>query len=160
MRTMKQISVLLTLVFSISIGANAQTATTATTPNDLPVWVKMMDDPNVNYFEAVDAYKSYLKTHAIPGEEVEEELMGGDEAAKEEYEQEKKRDNPKIITEEQRRELVYREQISYQAKRFRNWMKESKPFVQEDGHILTGSERASIWQKQQEEIKNNSSDKK
>lgn len=89
---MKQISVLLTLVFCISIDANAQTATT---PNDLPVWVKMMDDPNVNYFEAVDAYKSYLKTHTIPGEEVEEELMGGDEAAKEEYEQEKKRDDQK-----------------------------------------------------------------
>lgn len=160
LRTMKQITFLLSIVVCISISTNAQTTSTTTSSNDLPVWVKMMEDENVNYFEAVEAYNLYLKIHPMPGEEVEEELMGGDEASKEEYEREMKRENKKIKTEEQRRELVQREQISYQAKRFRNWMQEVKPFVQEDGHILTQSERNSIWMKQQEEIKNSPTNKK
>ena len=157
---MKQLRVLLTILICLSLGANAQTNSGATTASDQPIWVQMMSDENVNYFEAVEAFNSYFKTHPMPDLEVEEELMGGDLKAKEDYEKEMKRDNKSTLTEQERKSMVEREQMNYQVKRFRNWMKESKPFVQADGHILTGSERAAIWQKQQEEIKNNSSDKK
>ena len=157
---MKQLRVLLTILICLSLGANAQTNSGATTASNQPIWVQMMSDENVNYFEAVEAFNSYFKTHPMPDLEVEEELMGGDLKAKEDYEKEMKRDNKSTLTEQERKSMVEREQMNYQVKRFRNWMKESKPFVQADGHILTGSERAAIWQKQQEEIKNNSSDKK
>ena len=157
---MKQLRVLLTILICLSLGANAQTNSGATTASNQPIWVQMMSDENVNYFEAVEAFNSYFKTHPMPDLEVEEELMGGDLKAKEDYEKEMKRDNKSTLTEQERKSMVEREQMNYQVKRFRNWMKESKPFVQADGHILTCSERATIWQKQQEEIKNNSFDKK
>lgn len=157
---MKQLRVLLTILICLSMGVNAQTNSGATTASNQPIWVQMMSDENVNYFEAVEAFNSYFKTHPMPDLEVEEELMGGDLKAKEDYEKEMKRDNKSTLTEQERKSMVEREQMNYQVKRFRNWMKESKPFVQADGHILTGSERAAIWQKQQEEIKNNSFDKK
>ena len=157
---MKQLRVLLTILICLSLGANAQTNSGATTASNQPIWVQMMSDENVNYFEAVEAFNSYFKTHPMPDLEVEEELMGGDLKANEDYEKEMKRDNKSTLTEQERKSMVEREQMNYQVKRFRNWMKESKPFVQADGHILTGSERAAIWQKQQEEIKNNSFDKK
>ena len=157
---MKQLRVLLTILICLSMGANAQTNSGATTASNQPIWVQMMSDENVNYFEAVEAFNSYFKTHPMPDLEVEEELMGGDLKAKEDYEKEMKRDNKSTLTEQERKSMVEREQMNYQVKRFRNWMKESKPFVQADGHILTSSERAAIWQKQQEEIKNNSFDKK
>ena len=113
----------------------------------------MMNDPNVNYYEAVEAYNTYFQSHELPGEEEEEELMGSTPEARAEFEKEMKRENKKIRTDKQRAELVEREQMTYQVKRFRNWMREVLPFVQENGHILTMEERAEIWRKQQAEKK-------
>ncbi|MBL0102873.1 MAG: hypothetical protein IPP51_03415 [Bacteroidetes bacterium] len=113
----------------------------------------MMNDPNVNYYEAVEAFNTYFKSHELPGEEEEEELMGSTPEARAEFEKEMKRENKKIRTDKQRAELVEREQMTYQVKRFRNWMHEVLPFVQENGHILTMEERAEIWRKQQAEKK-------
>jgi len=144
-------------------GANglwAQTDTVVEKANNLPVWVQMMNDENTNYYEAVKAFEDYFKIHAMPGEEVEEELMGASDKAKENYEREMKEENKEITTAQQRKELVEREQLSYQVKRFRNWMQEMKAFVQEDGHILSSEERVRIWQQQQEEMKRNSPGKK
>ena len=122
---MKQLRVLLTILICLSMGANAQTNSGATTASDQPIWVQMMSDENVNYFEAVEAFNSYFKTHPMPDLEVEEELMGGDLKAKEDYEKEMKRDNKSTLTEQERKSMVEREQMNYQVKRFRNWMKES-----------------------------------
>jgi hypothetical protein len=150
----------LLLMFLISTCSFAQTSTTSAASDETPNWVKMMDDENVNYYEAVEAFESYMKSHKIEEEEVEEELMGGDAKAKEKYEKEMKRENKKIRTEKQRKALVQKELLAYQIKRFKGWMQEVKPFVQENGHILTAEERNAIWLRQQEEMKKNSSDKK
>ncbi len=152
--------VTLSLLICVSVKVKAQYTTSTESSTSKPVWIQMMEDENVNYYEAVAAYESYFKTHPMPGEEVEEELMGADKESQKEYEREMKRENKKIKTDEQRKELVEREQLSYQVKRFRNWMQEVKPFVQENGHILTSSEQYTIWQKQQEEMKNSSGEKK
>ena len=55
--------------------------------------------------------------------------------------------------------LVEKEKMAYHIKRFKNWKKEVRPYVQENGHILTQEERTAIWMRQQEEMKK-SSDKK
>lgn len=149
----------LLLIFWAS-GLWAQIDTVVEKANNLPAWVQMMNDENTNYYEAVKAFEDYFKTHTMPGEEVEEELMGGADEAKENYEREMKEENKEITTAQQRKELVEREQLSYQVKRFRNWMQEMKAFVQEDGHILSSEERVRIWQQQQEEMKQNSPGKK
>lgn len=141
-------------------GLRAQTDSVVQEANNLPVWVQMMNDENANYHETVKAFEDYFKTHPLPGVDVEEELMGADESAKENYEREMKEQNKEILSAQQRKDLVAREQLSYQVKRFRNWKREMKPFVQEDGHILSGEERVRIWEQQQEEMKQNSPNKK
>lgn len=126
---------------------------------DHPVWIKMMDDPNVNYYEAVEAYETYMKAHQLTGEQEEEEMLSADPKKREEYQREMKRENKKIKTDQQRQALVERDQLNYQIKRFKGWMQEVKPFVQENGHILTAEERMVIWQKQQQEMKADSTHK-
>ena len=85
--------------------------------------------------------------------------LGGDQEAKDEYEKEMKREDKAITTDKQRKELVEKEKMAYHIKRFKNWKKEVRPYVQENGHILTQEERTAIWMRQQEEMKK-SSDKK
>ena len=157
---MKHQRAFLILLIFITAGATSQTTSLVKEANDQPLWVQMMNDENANYYETVNAFNSYFKTHALPDQEVEEELMGRDEEAKVAYEQKMKRENKEILTAEQRKILVEREQLSYQVKRYRNWMKEVKPYVQENGHILTAEERMAIWKQQQDEIKIHSADKK
>lgn len=160
LRKMKNRLYLLLLMLFISSFSIGQTTNTSTTSDETPNWVKMMDDENVNYYEAVEAFEAYMKSHNLEVEGVEEELMGGDAKAKEKYEKEMKRENKKIRTEQERKALVQKELIAYQIKRFKGWRRNVKPFVQENGHILTAEERNAIWLQQQEEMKKNSSDKK
>ena len=121
-----------------------------------PVWIKMMDDPKTNYYEAVKAYDEYWKHHVKPAGE-EEELSESSISAGERKRESKKaeRKGAKIIlTTEEIRIKNEEETMKYQVKRFEQWMREVKPFVQEDGRILTDEERMDIWKKQQEEIRN------
>jgi hypothetical protein len=133
-----------------------------------PIWVSMMDDPNVNYFEAIKAYEAYWKNHQKPkGEEEEMAMMAaltGEKMTKkqlrkkEKIEKEQKREieesNSRKYSKKEQLVISERENIKYQVKRFENWMLDVKPFVQEDGRILTEQEKQAIWMKQQEELNN------
>ena len=101
------------------------------------IWIKMIDDPNVNYYEAIKAYDDYWLTHKKPAE-IEDNLA----------EKEKQGPAPQTAT-PTREEKIYEDQMRYQVKRFENWLREEKPFVQENGHILTPQERIEIWKTQQ-----------
>ncbi len=124
--------------------------------SDNPLWIKMMDDPKTNYYEAVKAYEEYWKNHIKPAGE-EEEMAEGEKSAGE-RKRESKRDEKKgakiILTTEELKIKNEEETMKYQVKRFEQWMREVKPFVQEDGRILSDQERMDIWNKQQEEIRN------
>jgi hypothetical protein len=113
--------------------------------NPLPAWVSMIDNPEVNYFEAVKAFDLYWSDKQRPEEEFEEK----DATGKEEKEREKSEAMRAQMTIEQREEYNL---MKYHYKRFENWAREVKPFVQEDGRILSVQERIDIWHKQQEEI--------
>lgn len=91
-------------------------------------WVSMMNDPNVNYFEAVENFENYWKNREKPEEEGE---FFNDSNAK--NNRHKKRKKPKYAEE---------------YKKFVNWQREMLPFVQEDGHILSPEERLKIWEKE------------
>jgi hypothetical protein len=142
--------IFLFFVFS-SLLADAQSSPTPSSM-ETPSWVIMMEDPTTNYFAAIEAYKSYWETHVRPPgeeEEMERNANGRRELTKEE-ERERER-------EERRKKklsgaaLEQTEYLKYQSKRFENWAREVKPWVQEDGHILTYEERNQIWLKQQQE---------
>lgn len=141
-------------------SAKAQNSS-ASHPNpksiDPPKWVLMMDDPNANYFEAMKAYEEYWKTHPMPAEE--EEEMEGALPEKGVSEKELRRQEREREREERERkklrgaDLEVAEYLKFQNKRFKTWSREVKPWVQEDGHILTDEERMEIWRKQQEELR-------
>lgn len=144
-------SMIFMVVFQIS--ATAQTVA----PMQVPKWVTMMEDPKVNFFEAVKEYDSYWLTHTKPVKEAEVfEALEGKGTGKETAE-----DIEKMETERQQklgpklegRALEEAEYLKYESKRFEKWMLEVKPWVQADGHILTYEERQAIWNKQQEEIR-------
>ena len=121
-----------------------------------PIWIKMMDDPKTNYYDAVKAFDEYWKHHIKPAGE-EEELSEGSISTGERKRESKKAEKKGakiILTTEEIRIKNEEETMKYQVKRFEQWMREVKPFVQEDGRILTDEERMDIWKKQQEEIRN------
>ncbi len=140
------------ILFSILFIPKAMSQTIDYTKD--PVWIKMIDDPAVNYYEALKAYSEYWKYHVKPAGE-EEEMAEGEKDSKErerEVRREVRKDKKKVFTEEDRKKQNENVVMKYQVKRFEQWAREMKPFVQEDGRILSDKERMEIWNRQQEEI--------
>ncbi len=121
-----------------------------------PVWIKMIDDKNVNYYEAMKAYNEYWKYHPKPSGEEEEEMGEKDKSFRErerETKREIKKDSRKQQSAEELKKKSEENLMKYHVKRFEQWAREVKPFVQDDGRILSDKERMEIWKKQQEETK-------
>lgn len=108
-----------------------------------PLWVTMMDDPNVNYFEAVKNFNDYWKTREKPVEEGDLFESVGDKEKEESIKQKKRR----LRTEDPAKKYAF------EYKRFLWWMREVEPFVQSDGRIKGMSERVNEWRTQQQQRK-------
>jgi hypothetical protein len=127
------------LLLFISFAGLAQSSKGKSIPT--PDWVKAIDDPNTNYYNAIKQYEAFWKTHEKPADE--EELMSkGTEAVKKDVKAMSKREV------RHQRELDY---YRYQCKRFENWVRENKAYIQKDGHILSADERLKQWQQSQKE---------
>ncbi|MFN0187349.1 MAG: hypothetical protein ACKVQV_01460 [Bacteroidia bacterium] len=107
-----------------------------------PNWISMMQDPQVNYYEAVKAFEVYWEGKIEPEEEDELITEGKITSA----EADSLRNARASWTQAQRNEY---EQIKYQFKRFKDWKRTVFPFVQSNGRILSDQERLEIFQKQQ-----------
>ncbi len=108
-----------------------------------PSWITMMDDPNVNYFEAVKSFEQYWKDKERPV--VENEMFeSAENKEKEEAIRQKKAklkpDDPAVL-------------YAFEYKRFLWWMREMEPFVQPDGRIKGMDERINEWKTQQQQKK-------
>lgn len=155
---MKSLNILFTIQLLICLNSlciNAQDTTNGSGNYSIfPHWIKMMDDPNTNYYEAMKAFDEYFTAHEMPVME-EEEKMGQDNDVREmqrEVDKKKITDKSIVLTEEELKKKNEGEVLKYHIKRFKRWRRDVKPFVQEDGRILTDEERQQIWMKQQEEI--------
>jgi hypothetical protein len=98
-----------------------------------PHWIQMMDDPNVNYHEAVKAFNAFWKDR---GEPEEEEAEG---------ERKEKRSFLKRIFKSEEKEKAENSQYFIHYRRFKQWQRDVEPFVQADGTILSKEEQAQIW---------------
>ena len=123
-----------------------------------PEWIKMIDNPASNYFEAIKAYETYWKYHEKPeGEEEKMEINNNHSSGKisdqekEEAEEKQRADSIKVFTQQELLELENKREMIYQCKRFQSWILEVKSFVQNDGRILNQKERLDIYNKQQKE---------
>ncbi|NDC31092.1 MAG: hypothetical protein EBZ58_09205 [Bacteroidetes bacterium] len=120
-----------------------------------PMWIEMMDDSSVNYYEALKAYEQYWQNRIRPQEE--EDAINEHGSRKAEREREKFEKKLAKMTPAER--TVF-DRMKYECKRFDNWKREVKKFVQEDGHILSYDQKLEIWNRQQVEMKKlNKSDK-
>jgi flagellar biosynthesis protein FliP len=119
----------------MSLHANAQ-------QQELPSWVAMIDNSNVNYFVAVKTFNDFWKGKIKPIEEMDikdmEALTDEEKAARKNYFEN--------LTQSQRAEFDI---LQYHYKRFKQWKKDVLQYVQEDGRILSLEERMAIWEKQQ-----------
>lgn len=84
--------------------------------NETPQWIKMMEDPNVNYHEAVKNFDNYWKDKEKPVEE--KEIFKTKKAIIKDY--------------KSKRTLQY----AFEYKKFQYWKRKMLPFVKNDGHLL------------------------
>ncbi len=96
--------------------------------DEAPEWIKMMNNPNVNYFEAVSSFNEYWKNIEKPVGE--EEIF----AAK----------NSKIRENKENEAIRY----SFEYKKFLLWQKKNLAYVKSDGTLLTQDEKLEIWEKE------------
>jgi hypothetical protein len=97
-----------------------------------PLWVKMMDDPNANYFAVNKEFEKFWKGKEKPTEE--KEIFGNYEKT-----------NVKEARLSKSAEAV---EYTLDYKRFLNWQREVAPYVQADGRILNIEERIQLWQQE------------
>lgn len=124
MKTKNKFFKILTLIFFGLI----QNGIAQVNKDKIPEWIKMMDNPNVNYFDAVSIFNKYWENREKPV--TEEEIF----AAK----------NSKILENKQVATILY----SFEYKKFILWQKKNLAYVKKDGTLLTKKERLEIWEKE------------
>ena len=96
-----------------------------------PIWISMIKDTTTNFFEAEKAYKIYFQHHEKPGGE--HDIIG-------EHSKESKSPSGKEL-----HRLQSEDHMRMEVKKYERWRQKMLPYVQEDGTILTPSQRLQIW---------------
>ena len=99
-----------------------------------PVWIQMIKDTSVNFFDAEKAFKTYFQHHARPAGEQEDI---GEHAKQEKYPSKRKQ-----------KKLQKENHMRMEVKKYEHWRTMMLPYVQPDGSILTPAQRVRIWQDQ------------
>ncbi|XZF16198.1 hypothetical protein ACTHGU_08675 [Chitinophagaceae bacterium MMS25-I14] len=131
---------ILCLLLAGSFQTKAQQHTATSLANERmyarkPLWINMMEDTMANYFEVKKAFTIYFEHHEQPE---------GEEDEINEY-----RERQKIPSKRKQRKITAENILRMQVKHYYSWLNETLPYVQDDGRILTPSERLSIWKAQQ-----------
>lgn len=117
-----------------------------------PVWIGMIKSEQVNYFDALKAFELYFTTHKFPV--MEEEEMGKNELLKERIEKSEARykkrhrkvkQDPGVLQQEEHEEA----KLAFEVKRFNHWEMKTRPYVKNDGTVMSAEERIAIWKSQQ-----------
>ena len=146
----------------IGVAANAQSKYNQSDFKSKPIWISMMNDPNVNYYEAVEAFNVYFSKHLMP--RIEEEEMGKEgykaTSVKSREEEEREREEREEIAAANKGkkrlkktyEGINRLEMAMAVKKFKQWMRTEKSWVQPDGRVLSEQEKQAIVDKQQQEL--------
>ncbi len=103
-----------------------------------PHWINMMNDSNVNYFQAKAAFEEYWKGKPNP-----ESIMEG--------EKEEGGEKRSLLSRLTKSEKTYNAEIlqySVEHKKFVFWLRENAPYVKEDGSIMSQDEREAMVQQE------------
>lgn len=111
-----------------------------------PEWIKMMDDPNVNFFVIEKSFNDYWKGKELPVEE--------DEVLDVKNNSERKRRFLGLFKRKESEAKKEGEQYAFEYKKYQWWRRQVLPYVQPDGTILNKDQQIQIW-RQQKELKTN-----
>ena len=108
----------------------------------------MIKSERVNYFEAMNAFELYFTAHKFPV--MEEEEMAKNEKLKERIlksEAKFKKKKRKEVLEPNASEKGKHEEtkLAFEVKKFNHWEMQTRPFVKEDGSVMSAEERIKIW---------------
>ena len=118
------------LFFSVNLFANNKDKTY----QKFPYWIQMMEDPKCNYFEAIKAFDLFWENRKRPLEE--KEVLG--KIAEESI------TDDKALSRRLKKLPAESRNLTFQYKKFVHWAEMIKPYVQEDGSILTEQEIQQI----------------
>ena len=138
------------LIFILLVAASTFSFSQQTKPvskeySKFPYWVEMMDDPNVNYFEAVKAYDEFLLKRKKPKEE--DEIIG-EKFYSSEAEKKKRSLWDRIFASREDKADAETAKYKFLCKKFEHWKFVVQPYVQPDGRILSTEEQLEIWKQQ------------
>lgn len=101
-----------------------------------PVWIDMMNKPDVNFFVVNAAFEQYWANREKPELENEE---GG--------EHQEERSKISKLFKSEKAEQAERNEYAFAYKQYLKWRIETEPFVQPDGRILSDEEQKEVWEK-------------
>jgi len=104
-----------------------------------PLWIGMMDDTTANFFEVEKAYNTYWAHHEKP--EGENDVIG------------EHKEREKIPSKRKQRKISSENDLRMAIKKYERWHEDTLPWVQDNGRILTPTERLAIWKAQQNSSK-------
>jgi hypothetical protein len=135
-------------LFALASFAQTKTHYTKTEMKKNPVWIEMINDEHVNYFEALKAFELYFATHRFPV--MEEEEMGKNEKLKERIEKseakyKKKKRKIKADPDAAQKEKHEEAKLAFEVKKFNHWEMQTRPYAKNDGSIMSAEERMKIW---------------
>jgi len=107
-----------------------------------PVWIQLMEDPSVNYYEAVLAFDTYWENREIPKGEHELFSATNEEKEKEDF-----------ISNKKGSQSLDARLYVFEYKKFKHWQQQVLPFVKEDGHIMSKEEQLVLWNQQRKDRK-------
>ncbi len=153
----KKISTLLLLALLFTGSAFAQSAAESHHSKHYskePLWIRMMDDPQVNYHETIKAFRLYWKERVLPKEPFETDEMEVFEREvgliKEgESEKEKVREEKQKLKKQKPNEINYAAEV----RAFKGWLQSVQPWLREDGSIISAEEQQAIINKQHQDLK-------
>ncbi len=124
-----------------------------------PIWIEMMNDPNANYYQTIEAFRLFWKDRILPEEPFENHELDTFEREvgleqEDESEEERKREHERKEKKRKRKgkpneTMLYASEV----RAFKAWIKAVKPWVREDGSIVSEEEQQRIIDAQKEELK-------
>ncbi len=133
------------MLFAISTFSFSQNIKSTKDYSKHPYWIEMMDDPNVNYLEAVKAYDEFWADRKKPKEE--DEIIG-EKFYSSSSEKKKKSLWDRLFASREEKEEKENNKYKFLCKKFEHWKFTVQPYVQADGRILSTEEQLELWKKQ------------
>ena len=107
-----------------------------------PVWIQMMDNKNVNYYDAQKAFELFWEGRELPVEE--HELLNADN---------KEKEKKNFISKKRKNKGQAAIDYAFEYKRFKNWLIKNESLIKNDGTLLKPDERIEQWKAQQQNRK-------